>query len=536
MPTPNLFDRLRSQAAHADQFLAPAAADQDPAALAARHAADDRQQAAVQGRVDRDLRSRSAALARHLPASVRTAALARLFPLMSAEMAERAAARMNIDAWRAARHQEIQIDQDALNRRREQLLAAQGQARELVGYLTRTRRHQQERVAEAKPRRPSVDPQVAAWRTDPASFNSFLKAHADVAPGDPLVDLARRIARHRVRLLSAAGRGRARVQRAVRSVRATERTAARLQRGHLLTELSRPVERTAKGLAQVPRIAKFHELARARALKRELRCAKRTFRLKSRPFAIEPLHLSFLESDGQAIVIGSGGVDLASPATIRRDLADIGAWSEHHGRKPFKYLTEHLIISLAPGHAAAGHDALAAELLYRSHRAAARMGIDLRDHRYLIVQHTDTPHPHCHLVFSRLRTSDSACMQIPHDHAWRALAIDRDVQDSLFFGEHRMPQDETLFASIGGGDPASMAASAALERGDAHGSIVHVGGRRESYPVYGQATADRIGRWVGRQANEVAVPGGITKLVAQHRDLDAPMGANVDLVAYILRV
>jgi len=513
---PSLFDRLAAQAARAREILAPATADQDPAAIAARHAAQDKAEASIDLRDRQHLERWSIALARHLPPAVRAVAMARLRPLAIA------AIRLHAVHQRQPRqpfptHSKPSMTDD------------------LISYLTRTRPNDGH-VAEASPRRPSAITQLLAWRSDPAAFHEFLLANADIAPcADPMVDLARRVSAHRVRLLAANGRAVKQHARQRARWRSAERAVERINRGLELTEVSRPVAKTAKGQRQPPDLARYHAVARSRALVREFRCWQKAYRLRdAHQFTIEPLTVTFSASKGNAVIIGSAGVDLTSPDTIRRSLSDLGAWSSHQGRKPFVHHLEHLIVTLAPGHSDRAD--LPEQLLYHAHRDAARLGVDLRHHPHIIVQHVgETAHPHCHVYFSRIRMTDSAVLQIPHEHGWRALAIDRDVCDRSFQRSHGL-DDESLFAPISGWNGVSRAATAALEKGSAQGSIVHMDGERESYEIYGQQAANRLMRWVGFQSPEQMVPGGLAKLVSQHSDLGAPVRAGADMVDYLLRL
>ncbi len=528
-----IYDQIREQAKRAQQYVAPVAADQDPAAMAARHVAQDRSEAHAALRDQASADGWTIALARHLPASLRQEATARLRPLALAELAVRVAARADMAAWRRIRHQQLAGIRRWWQEHRDQLEQARSATVDLVGYLVRVKSPRQEvSSAGAAPRRPSCRTQLDSWRADPAQFSDFLAANATVAPGtNPLVDLARRIGHHRSRILATAAKQRRRIGRCAGQLRAIERRHHAVE----LSELSRPVTRTAKGKSQPADLARFHEVARARALKREHRYWSRAFRLRgAHRFSAQPLAVEFTASTERAVVIGAHGVDLSSPDTIRRDLADQGAWRDHQGRKPFRNHMEHLVITMAPGHA--DRDDLAQQLLFRAHRDAARLGLDLRDHRFILVQH-DTQHPHAHLYVSRIRESDSAVVQFPREHAWRCLALDRDILDREFQRTHGLP-DESLFAPIGGWSQVSRASSAAIERGIVTGSIVHPGSEREreQYDLLGQRAADRIMRWCGAQAPEQMVPGGLSKVVDHAGDPDASIDAFADLIAYLLRI
>ena len=528
-----LIDRLRDQARQAERYVAPAAADQDPAAIAARHAAQDRSDAHASHHDQAAADDWTLALARHLPANLRQEAIARLRPLALAELAVRMAARADMSAWRRIRHQQLAGIRRWLQEHRDQLEQARSATVDLVGYLVRAQSPRQEvsSAASPAPRRPSYRTQLDCWRADPAQFHGFLADNATVAPGgDPLVDLARRIGHHRSRILAAAGKQRRRIGRCAGQLRAIERRHHAVE----LTEISRPVTRTAKVEGQPADLRRYHEVARAKALKREHRHWSRAFRLRgAHRFSAQPLAVEFAASTERAVVIGANGVDLSSQDTIRRDLADQGAWRDHQGRKPFRSHMEHLVITLAPGHTDRAD--LAQQFLFRAHRDAARLGIDLRVHTFILVQHGDTQHPHAHLYVSRIREGDSAVVQFPKEHASRLLALDRDILDREFQRAHGLP-DESLFASIGGLSQVSRASSAAMERGQVTGSMVHPSGERQHVELLGQRAADRIMTWVGAQAADQMVPGGLAKVVEHAADPGVAMGAFEDIIAYLLRI
>ena len=529
-----LYDKLVRQRQWALDVLAPMPLVQEDAAeKERRHAADEQAQRQDRGG-QRRAESASAALFRHLPADLRQVAAVALGRLSASVARVRAADQINMAAWRKMQRQQIAGLREVLSRSRQHVLAAQAPARDLIGYITRTR--PSDAVAPEPATRPDHRPQLFAWRANPAAMKEFLIASSNIATGSvPLVDLARQVQSRRCDIAARDGIRRAVQSRRVNKRAACQRTAERMVRAINLQNEARPVTKTKKGQAQPKSLAKFHDVARSRALIREFRCWTKAHGSRdAHQFSRVPLAIAFEGSAGQATIIGAAHVDLSSPTSIRHSLGDIGNWASHKGRKPFHRVrhVEQLIVTLPPEFA--GRADVPQQLLYRAYRDAARLGFDLTRHAHLIVQHHDTEHPHCHVLISRIR-DDAAVVQVPSEHAWRALGISRDVM-TRDFQRNNFLNDDELFEAIGGWDSASRHASLALERGDAQGAIVHLDGHRESYEMYGQRAANREMRCAGFQEHEDQLPGGLSKLVAQNSDITSEMQEYEDIVLYVLRM
>lgn len=527
----NLFDEIVRQRLCAEQMLTPVDPSLDPAVISERERREKDIEKNQKQAWAKDQDSWLASMTRLLPNSVRAQAQVALEQVTVAQVRERLTAGTDMAAWRKMQRQQIQGMRSLFKQQQSHLRQARSAVDNLISYVVRAPKLP-ERIAVAKrPSVPDLKILLETWR-DPDQLRQFLNVNSQAAPGSSrAVDVARSVAVRRSQLLARLAQQRLAVSRLHRQENSRDSYDQRLERGHAIQEIARPVEKTKRNRAMPADLAAYHRCARNRAIRRSYKWWTNAHSLVgAHVFDIAPTAISF---GAGATVIGSTGLDLISPATIHRDLLDIGPWAQHEGRKPFKNHLRHLIISLPEGFA--DRKDIAKHLMYRGHRFCARLGIDLSDHRCLLSLHQDSHCPHLHIIYSIIRESDGAVIKSDPMMDWRALNLESAIMTRDFQRGHGLRDQDSLIDAIGGYDGASRAATAALGESRATGEIVHPDGRREAYDILGKSASSRIMRCVGYQDRDDQLPGGIAKMVPIRQALTAPMGSFDGIIEYVLR-